>query len=47
MPALTFKKEVTLSEELKSKIEYAGVNPIAPLGGGVRVFTASEKVEEV
>ena len=47
MPALIVKSEFVRNDALKSQIEYAGVKPFAPLGGGVTVFKASEKVEEV
>jgi hypothetical protein len=47
MPALIVKKELARKDALKSQIEYAGVKPFAPLAGGVTVFKASEKVDEV
>ena len=47
MPALIVKSEFVRNDALKSQIEYAGVKPFAPLAGGVTVFKASEKVDEV
>ena len=47
MPALIVKSEFVRKDALKSQIEYAGVKPFAPFAGGVTVFKASEKVEEV
>ena len=47
MPALIVKSEFVRNDALKSQIEYAGVKPFAPLVGGVTVFKASEKVDEV
>ncbi len=47
MPALIVKSEFVRSDALKSQMEYAGVKPFAPLAGGVTVFKASDKVDEV
>ena len=47
MPVLIVKREFVRNDALKSQIEYAGVKPFAPLDGGVSVFKASEKVDEV
>ena len=47
MPALIVKREFVLNDALKSQMEYAGVKPFAPLAGGVTVFKASEKVDDV
>jgi hypothetical protein len=47
IPALIVKKEFALNEVLKSQVEYPGVKPFAPFGGGVTVFKGSENVDEV